>query len=247
MDINWLDILNTILVFVGTCGTAFLVWKACQKPKAKLRFSNGKKELTFSPHYYRAVSHKYYVDPPNDCYASHAYEVLLKQYNKKHENENKFILTFHIENTGELQLENYKVEISFDGGIKSFAPTVCKPRKVIGNYVEPFEPDDLQLNGKQPQIVFEPLDKSPLNQKDHKDFAVRFSPHPDIEHIELYWRIIAKDFNDQGKFVIHLKPIVTEYDEIHFANCDRDIPEGAEKIEDLTPYIQHFQDLLKNE
>lgn len=75
-----------------------------------------------------------------------------------------------------------------------------------------------------------------------------FTPNPDLdaEKVELSWRIIAKDFFGKGKFTIHLKPYITEYDEIHFANCDRDIPEGAEKIEDITPYIKQFEELLRD-
>ena len=113
MEINWLDILNTILVFVGTCGTAFLVWKACQKPKAKLRFSNGKKELTFSPHYYNETL-KYYVVPYPDLSQFDEYHRLGEKYQKLHEDDNRFLLTFRLSNTGAFQLENYRVEIDYN-------------------------------------------------------------------------------------------------------------------------------------
>lgn len=243
--------LGSVLTYMGTgAGILFGIdrWLLShRKPKASLFFTNGKKEITFSPHYYRAVSHKYYVDPPTNCYASHAYEVLLEQYNKKHENDNEFILSFRLENTGKLLLENYRVEVSYDKGIQRIGvnPNQTFLIQELIEYTETL--GSVSLKNSKHKIVYEPEDRSPLNQKDHKDFAVRFSPHPDVEQIELNWRISAKDFNDQGKFLIHLNPTVTEYNEIHFANCDRDIPEGAEKIEDLTPYIQHFQNLLKNE
>ena len=243
-----LDILMPIGTIVGIVGGFLGVLtyiKSLRKPKARLRFADGKKEITFSPQYYRAISHKYFTDSPIDCHASHAYETLLEQYNKKHEKDNEFILSFCLENIGTLQLENYRVDIEWSAGIQSTGYINGLPRRVIGNYIEPAEPNDLTFNRGKPQITFAPLDKYPLNQNDSKKFAFRFTPHGDITKIELYWHIVAKDFNKQGKFVIRLKPIVTEYDEIHFANCDRDIPEGAEKIEDLTPYIKQFEELLK--
>ena len=245
--ISW----GSVLLYMGTGATIFFgidKWRLShRKPKARLRLSNGKKEISFSPHYYRVVSHKYFVDSPIDCHVSHQYNMLLERYNKKHENDNEFILTFKLENTGKLQLENYKVEIEYDAGIQQLGVR-ANQSFVLQDFLEhTYSQDGVSLNISKHMITYEPEDKRPLNQKDHKYFAVRFSPHPDIEQIELRWRISAKDFNDQGKFVIHIKPTVTEYDKIHFATCDRDIPEGAEKIEDLTPYIQHFQELLKNE
>ena len=109
-----LDILMPIGTIVGIVGGFLGVLtyiKSRRKPKARLRFADGNKEITFSPHYYRAISHKYFTDSPIDCHASHMYEMLLKKYNEKHENDNEFILSFQLENTGKLQLENYRVEI----------------------------------------------------------------------------------------------------------------------------------------
>ena len=247
-----LDILMPIGTIVGIVGGFLGVLtyiKSLRKPKARLRFANGKKEITFSPHYYRAVSHKYYVDPPTNCYASHAYEVLLEQYNKKHENDNEFILSFRLENTGKLLLENYRVEIECEKGIGTFFSTNLHELRKEGVLVGDIPFDGVKINNStKPQIVFLPVNKHPLNQKDEQKYALMFTPNPnsDADNIELSWRIIAKDFFGKGKFTIYLKPYFTEYDEIHFMNCKRDIPQGAEKIEDLTPYIQHFQELLKS-
>lgn len=246
--------LGSVLTYIGTGATlCFGIdrWLLShRKPKASLFFTNGKKEITFSPHYYRAVSHKYYVDPPTNCYASHAYKVLLEQYNKKHENDNEFILSFRLENTGKLLLENYRVEIECEKGIGTFFSTNLYELRKEGILVGDILFEGVKINNStKPQIVFLPVNKHPLNQKDEQKYTLMFTPNPDIEveNVELCWRIIAKDFFGKGKFTIHLKPYFTEYDEIHFANCDRDIPEGAEKIEDLTPYIQQLQELLKSE
>lgn len=247
MEECWFKILSLILGVVGTGGTIFLVWKACQKPKAILHLADGTDEITFSPHYYRPIAHKYYTDPPTDCYASHQYSELVKRYNDLHKKDNEFILSFRLENIGTLQLENYRVDIEWSAGIQSTGYVNGSPRRVIGNYIEPAEPNDLTFNRGKPQITFSPLDKFPLNQNDHKKFGFRITPYPDVEQIELRWCINAKDFSESDKIIIHLEPIITRYTEIHFANCERDIPEGEERIDDLTPYIKEFEELLKED
>ena len=244
---NISNILILIFTFVGTCGTGFLVWKACQKPKAILRFEDEKEELTFSPHYFQSISTKYYVGPINDGYDASAYQKLIAKYNQKLTEENQFILSFCLSNTGELQLENYRVDFEWNSGIKSIGRVNQKPRKVIGSFIEPEPIDSLSFNKGKPQITYEPLDKRPLNQKDSKTFAFRFTPYPDTEQIELVWRISAKDFYKEGKLFVYLNPKVDELNEIHFINCERDVPEGGELIEDLMPYIQEMQKLVFDE
>jgi hypothetical protein len=244
MEINWLDILNTILVFVGTCGTAFLVWKACQKPKARLRFSNGKKELTFSPHYCRNISTKYYVGPQTNSYDASAFERLVEKYNQKLAKENELVLPFRLTNTGKLQLENYRVEIDYDNGINDIGVRANHSLTIQQCIESTNALEGVYLHKAKSQIEYSPLSIIPLNQKDHKDFSVRFYPNPDAEKIELHWRISAKDFFKEGKLLIHLTPRVDELDEIHFKNCERDVPEGGYLIEDLMPYIEKMQKLV---
>jgi len=235
-----------VLGALGTLGGGIIeLVRFFRKPKACLRFSSGKKNISFSPHYFNAVSQKYYVDPPTDCYDSHQYSELVKQYNDLHSKDNVFTLPFRITNTGKLQLEDYRIEIEFNGGIQSISLPI-EPVPFMSSWGEKSVPKDLKLNiSKKPQIIYSPEDEHPLNQKDHKDFALLFTPYVDVKKIELYWRIIAKDFSDNGKFVIKLKPTVEEYDEIHFMNCKRDIPQGAEVVEDLTPYIKQMQMKIK--
>ena len=116
MDTNTI---NMIFAAIGGIGGVFGVLgfiRSCRKPKARLRFANGKRKITFSPHYFRAVATKYYVDPPTDCYDSSNYSDLLKCYNKINEDKNKFCLPFCLTNTGKILLEDYRVEIKLKGG-----------------------------------------------------------------------------------------------------------------------------------
>ncbi len=244
---DWELVFNICAVIgaVGTFGGLILgLIKLFRKPKAQLRFANGKKEITFSPHYCQSVSTKYYVGPINYGYDASAYQTLIEKYNQKLAEENEFVLPFRLTNIGKLQLENYRVEIQFKEGIHKIGVRAY-PSFVLQQlieYTETFE--GVSLKNNKHKIVYVSPDQLPLNQKDSKEFAVRFSPNPEIKKIELHWRISAKDFSKEGKLFVHLTPRVDELDEIYLKNCERDVPEGGYLIEDLMPYIEKMQKLV---
>ena len=112
-----LDILMPIGTIVGIVGGFLGVLtyiKSLRKPKARLRFADGKKEITLTPHYYHKTSTKYYIVPYPELDCFDRYHALGKKYQEKHEADNAFILSFQLYNNGELQLENYRVEIEYD-------------------------------------------------------------------------------------------------------------------------------------
>ena len=222
--------------------------KSFRKPKACLRFENGKKEVTLAPHYVQHLPIKYYVGPVNDGYDASAYKALVEKYNQKLNQENEFVLSFRLSNTGKLQLQDYYVEITYDNGIQAIGASP-NPSLVLQEFIESTNKSDgVSIKYNKQQIVYEPDDKHPsLNQKDNKDFAVRFVPNPDVERIELNWHISAKDFDKKGKLLVNLTPRIDELDDIHFKNCERDVPEDGELIEDLMPYIQKMQKLVFDE
>lgn len=107
-----LTTLNIVLSAVACLGSVFGVIgfiRSCRKPKAQLRFANGEKDITFSPHYCRNISTKYYVGPQTNSYDASAFERLVEKYNQKLAKENELVLPFRLTNTGKLQLENYRV------------------------------------------------------------------------------------------------------------------------------------------
>lgn len=230
MDTNTI---NMIFAAIGGIGGVFGVLgfiRSCRKPKARLRFANGKRKITFTPHYFRAVATKYYVDPPTDCYDSSNYSDLLKCYNKINEDKNKFCLPFCLTNTGKILLEDYRVEIKLKGGKCS----------LVGQSFT----DGVQVNEKKSILEYSPIDCIYLNPKDKVNFSFQFAPDPDVDKYEIHWRIIAKDFIKRGKLCITLTPTIEEYDDIHHVDCKRHIPEGAEVITDLKPYIRSLADKL---
>lgn len=242
-----LTTLNIVLSAVACLGSVFGVIgfiRSCRKPKAQLRFANGEKDITFSPHYCRNISTKYYVGPQTNSYDASAFERLVEKYNQKLAKENELVLPFRLTNTGKLQLENYRVEIDYDNGINDIGVRANHSLTIQQCIESTNALEGVYLHKDKSQIEYSPLSIIPLNQKDHKDFSVRFYPNPDAEKIELHWRISAKDFFKEGKLLIHLTPRVDELDEIHFKNCERDVPEGGYLIEDLMPYIEKMQKLV---
>jgi hypothetical protein len=240
---NISNILILIFTFVGTCGTGFLVWKACQKPKAILRFEDGKKEKTISPHYYTETL-KYYVVPYPEIFQFDKFHDLAERYLKLHEKDNRFLLTFRLSNTGAFQLENYRVEIDYD--VNQCSAYQIKEHRHGEPFVDFPSFDGVSFSKEKPMVVLAPVNVMfPLNQNDYEDYSFQITPKIEAEEIELNWRIIAKDFSDNGKFIIHLKPTVTHFTNIQPVYRACEVPEGAETVEDLTPYIKQFEELLK--
>ncbi len=104
--------------------------------------------------------------------------------------------------------------------------------------------DGVQVNEKKSILEYSPIDCIYLNPKDKVNFSFQFAPDPDVDKYEIHWRIIAKDFIKRGKLCITLTPTIEEYDDIHHVDCKRHIPEGAEVITDLKPYIRSLADKL---
>ncbi len=240
---------GSILTYMGTgAGIFFGIdrwWLSHRKPKASLRFVNGKKEITIETHYYSKSSSKYYIIPSNDSSQFDRYHNLYKKYLMKHKHDNEFLLSLQLNNKGKLQLENYRVEFDFNEGIQSLAPAENKKIKMADGVFNMNCMDDVSFQERKPQIIYSPFTPHPLNQKDFENFSFRIIPYPNVEKIILHWHIIAKDFSDEGKFTIQFKPYTTAYDEIIPVYTKSEIPEGAETAEDLTPYIQQFEELLK--
>ena len=244
---DWDFFIETIIPVATLICSVFGVFgffRSLRKPNARLRFTNGKKKITFCPHYYRKQSDKYYIDPPTDCYESSTYIKLYKYYNKLHENDCKFLVKFRLENIGAFQLENYRVEIDVTGG--KYELSHSTPNVKIGTDIEAPPMDGVSFGETKPNIYYSPVGVlARINQNDYDEFSIRFIPYPDVDCYELHWRIIAKDCTKKGKLKIKLTPTVEEYDEFHFVNCQRDIPEGAEVVKDLKPYITQLAEKLK--
>lgn len=243
-----LEILKPIGTVVGTVGGflgALTYIKTLRRPKANLRFANGKKELTLYPHYIRKASTtKYYECPNTDVSDFKKYNDLITNYSDEHRNEKFLSLAFRFSNTGKLQLEDYRIEIDRGKGISH----IFKPINLLTIISkDENEPTNLNIDPRRkPNVVYAPVDNRPLNQKDHRDFEFHICPDTEADKAELLWRIIAKDFYKEGKFVIRLKPKITEFDNIQLVYNEEQIPNGAERIDDLKPVINHLEELIKH-
>ena len=215
-----------------------------RKPKAELRFANGKREVTLCPHYIlKSPKIKYYMYSNTDVRDYKKYNDIITNYTDEHRNEKFLSLAFRLSNTGRLQLEDYSIEIDRGNGISH----IFKPINLLTIISkDENEPTNLNIDPRRkPNVVYAPVDNRPLNQKDHRDFEFHICPDTEADKAELLWRIIAKDFYKEGKFVIRLKPKITEFDDIQLVYNEEQIPEGAEKIEDLTPYIEKLKKKLE--
>ena len=169
--------------------------------------------MTLCPHYIlKSPKIKYYMCSNTDVRDFKKYNDLITNYSDEHRNEKFLSLAFRLSNTGKLQLEDYRVEIDCRNGVKTFfAPLDFS---FLSSWGEK-KPQDLIINSNgNPNAKYAPEDGSPLNQKDHRDFEFYMCPDPEADKAVLVWKIIAKDFYKEGKFVIRLKPKITEFDDI---------------------------------
>ena len=141
-------------------------------------------------------------------------------------------------------MENYRVEIDYN---KSQCSAYQIKEQRFGEPIMNFPSfDGVSFSKEKTMVILAPVGvMSPLKQNDHEDYSFQVTPKMDVDEIELNWRIIAKDFSHNGKFVIHLKPMVTHYTNIKPVYRASEIPEGAERVDDLTPYIKEFEERLK--
>lgn len=245
MDLNALNItLSAIACFCGVFGVIGFV-RSCRKPKAEVRFSDGKKEISVSPYYVKKRSLQYYIPPTTSVRDFMKYEELLRQIDEELIKHNQFLLKFRLSNVGKLQLENYKVKVELKSDEQSKPTAHYVHSWGIGNFIEPVEEDYIKLNHNQTEVTYSPTNHGTLNQDDYEEFEYHFTPVMNVPKVDLAWRINAKDFSGSGRLRINVKPIILEYDAIKMVYRDEDIPSHAAKIEDLTPVIEHLEGLLE--
>ena len=245
---DW-DIVFNICAVIGALGTLsggiLEIVRFFRKPKARLRFANGKKEIAVNPYYVNKRSVLYYIPPTSSVLDFKRYDDLIRELNDELNKRNQFLLTFRLSNVGKLQLENYRVKVELKRDKQSKPTAQYVHHWVIGNFIEPIE-DNIKLDLNQTEITYASSPSKPLNQKDFEEFEYHFTPVMNVHKVDLAWRINAKDFSGSGRLRINVKPIIWEYDAIKMVYRDEDIPSHAAKIEDLTPAINHLEELIKH-
>ena len=79
-------------------------------------------------------------------------------------------------------------------------------------------------------LVYEPLNKDSLIQKDSRSFKAHFIPRPNIPQIEVKWELLARDFDKEGVLTFKVEPEFEEKTEIVYVAEYSEIQEPKEEI-----------------
>lgn len=134
-----------------------------------------------------------------------------------------------LENTGSVVIENYKVFLYFHGDFQSvetcFKGSFLSPNPIYNTFIEQ----------EEKRGVFKPLpSQDPLVQKDNTcSDTICLKPIAEKpSEVFIYWQIVAKDYNDEGKLLLRIKPeIKTKEETIYIDDVSEEKIE--ERIEDF--------------
>lgn len=139
-------------------------------------------------------------------------------------------ITTSITNTGSKVIEDWKFGLEFSETAKEIDDDFTKD---IFMYEKLSKYRTTWAYEKEKQILYQPLNNSPLIQKDTKTFKSYCIPHFDSKEIIIKWSLLARDFNRQGEVKITVKP---EY-EFEYKSVFVDKTEEVKTIEEIGKYI----------
>lgn len=126
-------------------------------------------------------------------------------------------ISLGIINEGNLPLEQYKIEVSFE------SDAISEIDNLSGYSTNPMLSDiaraEINRNARERQEVFLYSDddyslcieaKKDLVQKDSAVFHFRVKPNFDVKQLNIHWELKAKNFNTEGENVLFVEPIIEE-------------------------------------
>jgi hypothetical protein len=217
----WEDIADLIEKYKGTYSYWVLNKVHTNSYQFKVHFEGLKNELIIKPQFIRKIR-KYRIrkDVPNKSNKEFDFSEIHRSMNHKcyntqlplHKSKvNLSICSFNLclVNSGSDVIEDWKVLFNFDGELsKLFEP-------LLGSAAFPF---DLKVRSSSnisidKNIVSYSDDKTlPLVQKDSRNFRIGLIPYKKEYTIPIEWKLIARDFNTNGKLILNVKP---NYDDVY--------------------------------
>lgn len=228
---SWDDIVDLILENKGAYD--WYVHNVQFERGFKVRFTmNNGTELEVRPHFVRQEEKVYYIGPAYDCHDWHAFEQASHLFNQTLKKYNSVRLRFLLENIGDTMLENYRIEVVCpykDADISNMSDRHA-PIRVCGT-IDHSQIDfsyGVRVFGDEYNVAH--LGKVPLVQQDTDAFAFDFTPAPNLDTVELKWKLLAKDYNTQGLFVIQVNPSLTYIPEVVPVYTTKEIPDGYRQL-----------------
>ncbi|WP_417366711.1 hypothetical protein [Flavobacterium beibuense] len=112
-----------------------------------------------------------------------------------------------LENTGQIVIEDWRLDIKFTKGI----------REIYDEEFPSLKSNTIIYNNDK-TISYIPSNNQPLIQKDNRSFKIDILINHEAKNIEAEWSLLARDFNKSGKFKIDVIPKYIEtikYEEVN--------------------------------
>jgi hypothetical protein len=152
-----------------------------------------KKRSTFTP--YESIYDRIHANQP-DIY-------------KIKTNHSYFEIAIRIQNTGKDTIEDYKVHLEFNGEILDISDTNrCGMLTNISTYVP-----TVHINTENSAaVVIVPKDKVLVSEDYFTSDSIFVKTNPEITTIKIVWKLLSKNFKDEGNLIINVQPIFLSAD-----------------------------------
>lgn len=142
---------------------------------------------------------------------------------KLHDWHQNFWFRLNIRNTGQRVIEHFKLELDFDGDFIKVGP-----ESASGMFADRFSTDVYGYSNADNSLYIRP-DKSVLVQGDNYTTSSIFLK-PELAkrtEIRLFWKLLAKDFEDEGELLIKIEPLVYHVITEHFVANENEVREES--------------------
>lgn len=156
--------------------------------------------------------------------------LLNRGISPERENLSFFQMSLAITNSGSIPIEDYQVEISFKDLVQGISNT--NKEGGLSGIGSAF--DEVSIDEEQPLVQFLPRHKVLVPGHTRQiDFFVKpvFSIEP--SNLIVFWRLLSKDFRDNGEFTIRVVTFAFDREEYKYVNDPSRVGLVVEEIKDL--------------
>jgi len=193
------------------------------KKSVILTFQNGLIEMDYNPKFRKTITHyNQKIVPVVDSLNANSIFGLVPERNKYFDinslarsfgttiNLSFIPVEINIHNTGDDPIEEFKVFLKFEGEIQDLSDTNEKRNSVIPLYTNHISNTFLWADSMSGKII--PKKNILVGDDNLRSEDIFIKPFPKQSKIIIKWKLISRDFKDEGQLIINVLPdIETEF------------------------------------
>jgi hypothetical protein len=150
-------------------------------------------------------------------------------------NDSKCSFELIIANEGNAVIEDWRVVFTIDENFKKISDTISDS---IYSIITPNRRVYIEKN----QITYYPLDNEPLIQKDNRYFRIYIIPDGREYEIPVRWKVLARDYNDEGILTIQVKPTFEDETHYNYVDTEDEIIDDEIQIFEKRRYDKNYKE-----